>query len=161
MVNRGNFMSNQIKVFAIVGGVIVIVGASCAGIFLAQSDFGREKSQVTPQIEPAVKKLVKLSPSVETVSPTLPTTSAVTPTRIIAPTSKPSDAKVKKRLIEQLRRNELQLKEGQEKIEEESQKNRLCISEKQLADFHPHDKYTLSAECKKRLDELDRKIKNF
>jgi len=157
-------MSNQTKILAIVGGIVVIVSASYTGVFLAQSDFGRGKSQVTPQTEPVIKEPAKLAqptPKVEASSPTLSTTSPVTPARIITPTSKPSDAEVKKRLAEELRRIDLELKEGQEKIEEESQKNRLCISEKQLADFHPHDKYTLSSECKKRLDELDRKIKNF
>ncbi|QKQ75621.1 hypothetical protein [Nostoc sp. TCL240-02] len=50
----------------------------------------------------------------------------------------------------------LEGKERSEKREEEYQKNKLCRTEEYNANFSPNDDVELSAECKKRLAELDK-----
>ncbi|MEH2148595.1 hypothetical protein [Nostoc sp.] len=50
----------------------------------------------------------------------------------------------------------LEGKERSEKREEEYQKTKSCIQEKDVADFSPNDDVELSPECKKRLAGLDK-----
>lgn len=50
----------------------------------------------------------------------------------------------------------LEGKERSQKREEEYQKTKSCIEEKDVADFSPNDDVELSPECKKRLADLDK-----
>ncbi|WP_445634578.1 hypothetical protein [Nostoc sp. DSM 114161] len=78
-----------------------------------------------------------------------------------APTPSPTqltDAEKQNRdkLAKELDRIDLEFRERQEKLDQERRENKLCRSQEALADFSPNDDTELSAECKKRLADLDK-----
>jgi PBP1b-binding outer membrane lipoprotein LpoB len=80
-----------------------------------------------------------------------------TPAPIPSPASSIDIERQKAReIVKRLDQMELKFKEDQEKLDQERRENKLCRSKQALADFSPNDKEELSAECKKRLADLDK-----
>jgi hypothetical protein len=93
------------------------------------------------------------SQGVQSQSPSITSTPAPTP----SPASSIDIERQKAReIVKRLDQMELKFKEDQEKLDQERRENKLCRTKQALADFSPNDKEELSAECKKRLADLDK-----